>query len=77
MSKMEESIYSIIPAQIPVVEKPPLYRSKFPHSIPPTASTFGVLNTKISEYSNAAGNLEAHPFTKDQIYCKNKTLGLS
>lgn len=74
---MEESIYKIIPVEVTVPPKQPLYRSKFPHSIPPTASTFGTFNTKITGCSNAAGNLESHQFTKNQLFCKSKTLGVS
>ena len=38
---MEESIYNIIPKDEQLSPKKPIYRSKYPHNIPPTASTFG------------------------------------
>ena len=38
---MEESIYNIIPKNEEISYKKPIYRSKYPHNIPPTASTFG------------------------------------
>jgi len=37
---MEESIYNIIPKDYTPEEKGPIYRSKYPHYIPPTGSTF-------------------------------------
>lgn len=37
---MEESIYNIIPKDYKPEAKQPLYRSRFPHDIPPTGSTF-------------------------------------
>jgi hypothetical protein len=38
---LEESIYSIIPKNPEESPKKPLYRSKYPYSIPPTGSTLG------------------------------------
>ncbi len=37
---MEESIYNIIPREYHPEPKGPLYKSKYPPSIPPTGSTF-------------------------------------
>jgi len=37
---MEESIYNIIPKQLENDLKSPRYKSKYPHDIPPTGSTF-------------------------------------
>ena len=36
----EESIYNIIPRNPEISPKKPLYKSKYPYSIPPTGSTF-------------------------------------
>ena len=38
---MEESIYNIIPREYQPEPKGPLYKSKYPHNLPPTGSTFG------------------------------------
>lgn len=38
---MSESIYSIIPKEENPPPKGPIYKSKYPPSIPPTGSTFG------------------------------------
>ena len=37
---MEESIYNIIPKEYQPEPKPPLYKSKYSPTIPPTGSTF-------------------------------------
>lgn len=37
----EETIYNIVPKEINPPPKEPLYRSKYPHGIPPTGSTLG------------------------------------
>lgn len=36
----QESIYNIIPKNPEESPKKPLYKSKYPHNIPPTGSTF-------------------------------------
>ena len=38
---MEESIYNIIQKEETVSPHKPIYKSRFPYNIPPTASTFG------------------------------------
>ena len=38
---MSESIYNIIPKEENPPPKGPIYKSKYPPSIPPTGSTFG------------------------------------
>ena len=38
---MDESIYNIVPKEFVPPPKQPIYRSKYPPTIPPTGSTFG------------------------------------
>lgn len=55
MAGPAESIYNIIPPKPVVVEKPPMFRSKIPGNLPPTASTFHAPNTTNPVLSNMAG----------------------
>jgi hypothetical protein len=48
----EESIYNLIPKEYVPPPKPKKYKSKFPHTTPPTASTFGLHTT-----SKVVGNI--------------------
>ncbi len=59
---MEESIYNVIPKEVAPILKPPMYRSKYSYAILPTASTFGLKNTKISGASNVGGHIEPDQF---------------
>ena len=52
----EESIYNIIPPKVVQVEKPPMYRSQHSGKIPPTASTFGHVQTTHPICTNIAGS---------------------
>jgi hypothetical protein len=56
-----ESIYNIIPPKQVEVEKPPMHKSKFPGTLPPTASTFHTKSTTNPAVSNIAGNLTDKP----------------
>jgi len=58
----EESIYSILPPPPQEVPKLPIHKSKFPGSLPPTASTFGTAQTSLPGVVNLAGEI------KDTIY---------
>lgn len=66
---MQESIYNLVPQPVAVPQKAPLYRSKHPHNLPPTFSTFGMMGTSKPGYSNVAGSYEqpaaTHQFTKE------------
>ncbi len=55
----EESIYALIPPPAPVVIKPPMHRSKYPHNTAPTMSTFGMSATATNMITNAGGEYEA------------------
>ena len=61
----EESIYNLIPKEKIQAMQEPLYRSKFPPTLAPTASTFGLKNSSYPNVANMNGNLSlprgAHP----------------
>jgi len=52
----EESIYNLIPRPAPVIEKPPMHRSKFPGDAPPTYSTFGASASSQILETNVGGD---------------------
>jgi len=58
--EFEESIYNLIPKEQHVPEKQKRYKSQYPGSLQPTASTFGLKTTSKPTCSNLAGkfNLE-------------------
>ena len=60
---MEESIYNIIPKEDPILLKKPIYKSKYPHNIPPTASTF-CHHTTSKPGVNMIENLDCQSFWK-------------
>jgi len=51
-----ESIYDIVPPKEVIVQKPPMYRSKIPHDLPPTSSTFNIPGTTHPSLSNLCGD---------------------
>jgi len=56
---LEESIYQILPPPVVVPPKVPLHKSKFPGTVPPSASTFGLGRSQ--SVKNIAGELlETH-----------------
>ena len=61
---LEESIYNIIPVNPEVSPRRGFYRSKYPHDIPPTGSTFTIHTTSKPGVSNLSGEfafgLEGH-----------------
>eukprot|EP00304_Pavlova_gyrans_P015809 CAMPEP_0206033506 /NCGR_PEP_ID=MMETSP1466-20131121/694_1 /ASSEMBLY_ACC=CAM_ASM_001126 /TAXON_ID=44452 /ORGANISM="Pavlova gyrans, Strain CCMP608" /LENGTH=267 /DNA_ID=CAMNT_0053407707 /DNA_START=48 /DNA_END=851 /DNA_ORIENTATION=+ len=57
MARMGESIYDLIPPVMQVREKDPMYQSKFPKDLVPTASTFGMHNTSKPGVKNVGGAL--------------------
>lgn len=63
-----ESIYNLIPPILESDVKPPLYKSKYPPHITPTASTFGINTTSFPGSRNHNGYFEdtkgAHPYKK-------------
>ena len=62
----EESIYNIIPRNPEISPKKPLYKSKYPHNIPPTASTF------VHHTTSRPG---VNPFlSRSRIYLASSTL---
>ena len=52
----EESIYNLIPKEYVAPPKPQRYKSKFPHDIPPTSSTFGNRTTSKPGVGNVGGD---------------------
>jgi len=56
----EESVYNLIEKPVELVQKPPMYRSKYPSTIAPTASTFALKNTSKPGITNLSGNYN-HP----------------
>jgi hypothetical protein len=71
---MQESIYNLVPQPVPVQQKAPLYRSKHPHDLPPTFSTFGLTGTSKPGYANVAGSYE-QPATGHEYIKKYSTFG--
>lgn len=51
----EESIYSLIPPEEVIVQKPPMHRSMHKGTVPPTSSTFGHSQTSHPIATNIAG----------------------
>lgn len=51
----EESIYNLIPKERYVPPKEPRYKSKYPHDLPPSCSTFGLNTTSKPGASNVSG----------------------
>lgn len=62
-SQQEESIYNLIPQPTTASSRPSLYRSKYPHDTPPTASTFGKSTASTSLTTNLSGDYELKPGT--------------
>jgi hypothetical protein len=71
---MQESIYNLVPQPVEVQQKAPLYRSKHPHDLPPTFSTFGLTGTSKPGYGNVAGSHE-QPATGHQYGKEFSTFG--
>ena len=67
---IEESIYKIIPQIIIQSPKKQSYQSKFPPTIHPTASTFGLHSSSFPDICNLKGDFSlpigSHPLT--QLY---------
>jgi len=53
-----ESIYNLIPRAEIVEAKPPMHRSKYPGTVPPTASTFGRVPSGSIPVTNLAGEYD-------------------
>ena len=62
----EESIYNVIPKQAAKQKKKPLYKSKYPSNLTPTASTFGATATTSGRITNMDGLFNWKP-TKSHI----------
>ena len=60
MVEYDESIYNLIPKEQYVAQKAKRYRSQYPPTLAPTASTFGLKTTSKPQCSNLSGkyNLE-------------------
>ena len=52
----EESIYNLVEQEKIKPTKDPIYRSKFPHNLQPTASTFCLKTTSFPKVSNMNGD---------------------
>eukprot|EP00437_Effrenium_voratum_P039122 CAMPEP_0181465096 /NCGR_PEP_ID=MMETSP1110-20121109/35775_1 /TAXON_ID=174948 /ORGANISM="Symbiodinium sp., Strain CCMP421" /LENGTH=275 /DNA_ID=CAMNT_0023589857 /DNA_START=63 /DNA_END=890 /DNA_ORIENTATION=+ len=57
MMMHQESIYNIIPPKPMVQERPPMYKSKHSHALPPSASTFPPQGTTCA-VANIGGSLD-------------------
>lgn len=71
----EESIYNLIPKEEVPDPKAPLYKSKYPHDMAPTYSTFCLKTTSIPGIANAPGSY-ALPCGPHKNVAMNATLGL-
>ena len=60
ISRPEESIYNLLPKEVVPEERPPIHRSRYPASTPPTASTFGRSTTNAIPVTNIAGEYSLH-----------------
>lgn len=64
----EESIYALIPPVASAKPREPMYHSKFPKDVAPTASTFGLHGTGGPGVKNVGGLVRepegAHPYKK-------------
>lgn len=60
MPGMEESIYNLIPPTVEAGSRAPMYRSKFPRGVAPTASTFGTHGTSKPGVKNVGGQIEEY-----------------
>ena len=71
----EESIYNIIPKEYNPEPKPPLYKSKYPPTIPPTGSTFchkttskpGVINHRLRSPTFQVSSLKGSRLTLNTV----------
>jgi len=59
--KKEESIYNLIEIKTKPPKKAPMYHSKYPATLPPTASTFGATTTTTVGQTNMNGQMEWDP----------------
>jgi len=59
--KKEESIYNLIEVKTNPPKKAPMYHSKYPADLPPTASTFGATTTTTVGQTNMNGQMEWDP----------------
>ena len=57
----QESIYNLIAKKTIIPEKPPRYKSKYPHDMPPTGSTFGATVSTQIGVANMEGNMHWKP----------------
>jgi len=60
-AKKEESIYNLIEIKTKPPKKAPMYHSKYPAALPPTASTFGATTTTTVGQTNMNGQMEWDP----------------
>lgn len=70
-----ESIYNIIPPKPVVLEKPPLYKSRFSGTVPPTATTFSTKGTTCPAIANVGGYLQEKPVADLSARSIGKPLG--
>lgn len=56
-----ESIYNLIAPEQAAIQKPPMYKSKFPGTTPPTTSTFGRASVSQIPVTNVAGDYSMQP----------------
>src|SRR6185437_4239529 len=63
----QESIFNLLPPPPPVPVKVPMHHSKYPATIPPTASTFGPSSASSHLITNVAGEFQLHNNTHSYI----------
>jgi len=71
---VEESIYNMIPPPVVPLPKVPVHKSKFPGTVPPSASTFG-LSRSVS-VKNIAGELKERHLGHQDYRKSHASLGL-
>lgn len=70
----EESIYNLVEQEKIKPSKEPVYRSKYPHNLHPTASTFGLKTTSYPNVSNMNGDFHL-PRGAHKLKSLNATFG--
>jgi len=71
-----ESIYQILPPEPVEVPKLPMHKSKFPGTLPPTASTFGCAQTSIPGVRNIQGVHQFEEYSNHGYQKTHATFGM-
>ena len=73
--ELEESVYNLIPKEQYVPDKPKRYRSQYPATMAPTASTFGLKTTSKPVCANLSGKYHLEGGSHSH-QAANATLGM-